>query len=86
MEWTISDGLYGSLRRKGSSHAGIVTLGFCQRAIAEVAEDERCRHWRGTATAALANAQIHALSANVHYSGKYYSRGKEKYTLRAGHE
>lgn len=31
------------------------------------------------ATAALANAQIHALSANVHYAGKYYYEGKEKY-------
>lgn len=40
----------------------------------------------GTATAALANAQIHALSVDVHYAGKYYYEEKEKQkrnTLRA---
>lgn len=38
------------------------------------------------ATTALASAQIHALSANVHYAGKYYYEEKEKQkrnTLRA---
>lgn len=32
----------------------------------------------GRATAALANAQIHALSTNVHYAGKYYYEGERE--------
>lgn len=45
-EWTISGGLYGSLRRKRSSHPGKRREGFCQCAT-EVAENKRCRCWWG---------------------------------------
>lgn len=50
--------------------------GFCQHSTEE-AGNERCCGL-GDTTAALVDAQIHALSADMHYGGSYYYDEKEK--------